>query len=74
MRNWGHDGSGINCGSFNNDLYLNQPIDVNNTFNLSRDVKILPRKFNKRLREFFGDRPCDLILRSCKYVKRKIFN
>ncbi len=70
VRNWGHDGTGINCSAYSDDVYINQKIDVCPTFNFSGEIKILPHKFNKRLRKFFGDRPYDLILRSYRFLKR----
>lgn len=74
VRNWGHDGSGVNCSDYGNDLYLSQTIDVNPIFNLTHEISVIPDKFNKRLRKFFGDRPYDLILRSYRFMKKKIFN
>lgn len=74
VRNWGHDGTGENCADFHNERYLTQEIDDRAVFDFSEDINILPRKFNKRLRVFFGDRFSDLFLRTCRYIKRRIFN
>lgn len=70
VRNWGHDGSGINCSSINNDVYLNQEIDKDSIFNFGNEIKSLPHKYNKRLRRFFGDRPYDLTLRALRFLKK----
>lgn len=72
VRNWGHDGSGINCGDANNDLYLRQDIDCSQEFDMSGEVRILPPTYNKRLRKFFGDRPYDLVLRTCRYIRKHL--
>ena len=74
VRNWGHDGSGLNCGDCDNDIYQKQPIDANHEFDLNDEISVITPQFNKRLRKFFGDRPHDLILRTCRFIKRKIFS
>lgn len=51
VRNRGHDGSGINCGDMEDDIYETQEIDLNSLFHftslkLSRDKKIERKVFN----------------------------
>lgn len=68
VRNWGHDGSGVNCYRMESQMFVNQQIDTATSFDLDDKIELLPKKYNKRLRKYFGDRPLDFFRRFSKGI------
>lgn len=56
VRNWGHDGSGINCRKvIGNDIFITQKIDENINFIDMENINISTNKYiHKRLKEYFS--------------------
>lgn len=56
VRNWGHDGSGVNCGKMGDQLkktYIEQPIDTNSHFDYTSYLDmVVPAIINKRIVNF----------------------
>jgi len=54
VRNFGHDGSGINCGTIGSKVFTNQIIDDNITFEYSDSVPICNDNLLYTLRNYFS--------------------
>ncbi len=66
VRNWGHDGTGINCGTMEKKLevlYTKQSIDEETEFNFSEDLPIGINKFVNRKVQAFMKPPFRMIIR-----------
>lgn len=55
VRNWGHDGSGINCGTMtDNNIFNRQEIDNNTDFISNTDIQVQVDKYtHAKLRKYF---------------------
>lgn len=53
VQNWGHDGSGENCGHLINSVYLTQKIDMNIEFVYDDDVPMLDYKMIHEVKKYF---------------------
>ena len=79
VRNWGHDGTGINCGAMEKRLevlYTKQSIDKETEFDFSEDLTIGINKFVNRKVQAFMKPPFRMIIRRllsfvliCLYAK-----
>lgn len=56
VRNWGHDGSGINCGHTKcDDIFIAQEIDNENDFEENENIDISSEKYtHKKLKNYFS--------------------
>ena len=66
VRNWGHDGTGINCGAMEKRLevlYTKQSIDKETEFDFSEDLTIGINKFVNRKVQAFMKPPFKMIIR-----------
>lgn len=54
VRNWGHDGSGVNCDGEDNSLFIIQPISDRHFFDWPEHVNIAGKTIRKRLNEYYG--------------------
>ena len=72
VRNWGHDGSGINCGKASTKfgkLFTNQVIDSNNLACFDDDIDIIENSFiNKRIYSYMKPSIKGLIKRLMCFV------
>lgn len=66
VRNWGHDGSGINCGIMEKELeelYTKQEIDNDTKFDFSSDLTICIDKYTNKKVQTFMKPPFKMIIR-----------
>ena len=66
VRNWGHDGSGVNCGKIGNkfeELYTKQEIDKETEFDFSSDLTICIDKYTNKKVQTFMKPPFKMIIR-----------
>lgn len=55
VRNWGHDGSGVNGGNIKEDIFKNQEIDLQPNWNKKNEnLIIIDKSINKRNRKYFS--------------------
>ncbi len=53
VRNWGHDGSGVNCDTVKDNPFISQKIDYLNCFDYSDKIAINNSHFDSLLRRYF---------------------
>lgn len=71
VRNYGHDGSGVNCGTIKNNLYSTQPIDSANDFKIDLNTPVTTYDIiNNKLMMYLKNTSCIKII--IKYLLFKL--